>query len=183
MLTRFAGSITQWGEVSKVKKDRSRSKVKDTTTTQGETGNTGRASRGGRAGFDGRGRGRGGSRGGRGSSVAHINGRTKENTDSSVPTAESSPWDTAAPTDDTATWDAVKPVSKPSGDESWSATATGAASSTATASAKVASSIIPDGVKKSWASMFAAPAPAPKKASEPVEKYKIHSPFNVPPPY
>ncbi len=52
--------------------------------------------------------------------------------------------------------------------------ATEPASTSTAAPAKAASSIIPDGVKKSWASMFASPAPvpAPKKTPEPiVEKF------------
>lgn len=134
--------------------------------------NHSRVSRGGRAGFEGgRGRGRGTDRGrggrGRGASVAHTNGsRSKENTDASVPTTESTAWDTAAtneaPSLDTTT--------KPSGEESWASTATTTASTTAAATTKATSSIIPDGVKKSWASMFA-PVPTPKKAPEPAEKY------------
>lgn len=162
------GSISQWGEVSKAKKDKSKSKVKEASATMlGDTSNQGRVARGGRAGADGgRGRGRGTERGrggrGRGTSVAHINGsRSKENTETSVPTTESNAWDA------TATADApTRDTSKASGD-SWGAAAAGAASTTATAAAKATSSIIPDGVKKSWASMF---APAPKKASAPVEK-------------
>ncbi|KUJ07985.1 uncharacterized protein LY89DRAFT_742281 [Mollisia scopiformis] len=187
------GTISQWGEVSKTKKDRSRSKVKDATvSTFGDITNQNRPSRGGRAGFDGGrgGRGRGADRGragrGRGTSTAHVNGsRNKENVDVSTPTAdstayeqtnagdanawetkaaESSEWDnsTAKPAD---TWDSSKPAQ-----ETWGSTGTGAATAAATSAANATSSIIPDGVKKSWASMFAkpAPAPAPKKAPEPV---------------
>lgn len=141
-------------------------------------------SRGGRAGLDG---GRGG-RGGRGtdrgrgrasgrgaSSIAHTNGsRNKEEVDSSVPTTESGAWDTIGTTanTDAPSWDTTtaKPAEEASG--GWGTTAVEAASSTAAAAASVTSSIIPDGVKKSWASMFAKPAPAPApKAPEPVEKY------------
>jgi hypothetical protein len=81
-----------------------------------------------------------------------------------TPATEPSAWDTPAATDAPA-WDA-KPAS--SGEDSWSAPTPVAQA--ATKATKAASSIIPDGVKKSWASMFA-PAPAPKKAPEPVEKY------------
>ncbi|KAH8593388.1 hypothetical protein B0O99DRAFT_515557 [Bisporella sp. PMI_857] len=151
------GSITQWGEVSKVKK----SKAKEPAATiLGDSTNTGKGSRGGRANTDsGRGRGRGIDRGrsgrGRGASVAHTNGSRKENAPAA---AESNAWDTTAPTE-APTWD-----TKPSGgDDSSTAGPTNVA-------AKAASSIIPDGVKKSWASMFAPHPPTPKKAPEPVEK-------------
>ncbi|RDW94489.1 rnapii degradation factor def1 [Coleophoma crateriformis] len=160
------GSISQWGEVSKTKKDRSRSKAtKDTTTTVAETSNGARPSRGGRV-FDGArgGRGRGTDRGrggrGRGASTAQTNGSRKENTEISVPTEEA--WDTVkeeAPQEAPA-WDTA--AAETSGGDGWAATATATA-------AKATSSIIPDGVKKSWASMFA-PVPTPKKAPAPVEK-------------
>jgi hypothetical protein len=154
------GSITQWGEVSKAKKDRSRSKAKDVTVaTFGDSTKENRVPRGGRAGAEsGRGRGRGTERGrggrGRGATTAHTNGSRKENVEPSVPTTESNAWG-SAPTGD----------EQPSTD-SWGTAATDAPS-TAT---KAASSIIPEGVKKSWASMFATPAPAPKKAPAPAEK-------------
>jgi hypothetical protein len=79
-----------------------------------------------------------------------------------VPTVEPTAWG-AAPTEE----------EQPSSD-AWGSTASEAAPSTA---AKVASSIIPDGVKKSWASMFATPAPAPKKPAA-VEKYVQIIPSN-----
>ena len=181
------GTISQWGEVSKTKKDRSRSKVKDTamTTTLGDGSNQGRASRAGRAGFDSSrgGRGRGAERGrggrGRGASVAHTNGSRKENVDVSTPTIDSTTWETAA--GDSSARDSAKPADddavKPS-EDGWGSTAATAAATTAATAAKVTSSIIPDGVKKSWASMFA-PAPVTKKAPEPVaEKYVTHLPGN-----
>lgn len=120
------GSISQWGEVSKVKKDRAKSKVKESTTTSlGESTNQGKGPRGGRGGLDGgRGRGRATERGrggrGRGASVAPVNGsRAKENLDTSVPTTESTAWDTTATTDAPA-WDAPKAT----GEDSWGTTAT-----------------------------------------------------------
>merc|ERR1712093_279784 len=170
------GTITQWGEVSKSKKDRSKSKVKEATTVTsfGDSTNQSRVSRGGRAGFDGArgGRGRATERGGRGGrGRAPTNGVRKENTvETSTPTVESTAWETAPSGE--SSWDAPKATedsydtTKPAQD-SWSSTATGAAAATATTAAKVTSSVIPDGVKKSWASIFA-PAPAPKKAPEPV---------------
>jgi hypothetical protein len=161
-----------------VKKDRSRSKAKDATVTSfGDITNQTRTSRGGRAGFDsgrgGRGRGTDRGRGGkaRGASVAHTNGR-KENSEISTPTPEPTAWDAPATGD---SWDAPKAA-----EESWDTSKPAevgwgeSASSTATATVQAASSIIPVGVKKSWASMFAPPPPAPKKAPEPVvEKYVI----------
>lgn len=157
-----------------MKKDRSKSKVNDPTINS--PGDHSRVSRGGRNGVEGtRGRGRGtdrGGRGGRGRGAAQINGSHKEKVESSVPTSESSAWDTTATKDvsaETPAWE----TAKASGEDSWGSTAAVAATSTAAVAAKVTSSIIPDGVKKSWASMFAAPAPAPKKAPEPVEKYVL----------
>ena len=127
-------------------------KAKEISSTPlGDLSNHTRVARGGRGGLDGsRGRGRGTERGrgGRGRGApSSINGaRAKDNTDNSVPTIESSVWDTPAngdvPTRDTP---------KGSDGDSWSATAAGAVTTTATAAAKVTSSIIPDGVKKSWA--------------------------------
>lgn len=167
------GTITQWGEVSKVKKDRSRSKAKDSvTTTIAESTSGPRVSRNGRGGHEGgRGsRGRGTERGrgsrGRSSTAVHTNGtRTKDTSDLSVPTEDSTTWNTAKKDDASETLD----TSKPSND-TWSAAAADAASTTAAAAASVTSSIIPDGVKKSWASMFKA-APAPKKEPPSAEKY------------
>ncbi len=174
------GTITQWGEVSNTKKDRSKSKVKDaTSTTFGDSANTSRVSRGGRAGFDsGRGgRGRGTDRGrggrGRGASVVHTNGTRKEN-EPSTAAAESTAWEDPVSGDKSA-WDTAKPaednLETPAKPAQESAPTNAAAPTTIAVPAKPTSSIIPDGVKKSWASIFA-PAPAPKKAPEPVaEQY------------
>jgi hypothetical protein len=153
------GSITQWGEVSKTKKDRSRSKAKDATvTTFGDSTKEGRVARGSRTGTEGgRGRSRGAERGrgsrGRGASTAHTNGSRKDNTEPSVPTTESTAWGAASTGEE-----------QPAND-GWGPIATDTS-----ATAKAPSSIIPDGVKKSWASMFATPAPAPKKVAAPAEK-------------
>jgi hypothetical protein len=181
MLTLCIGSITQWGEVSKGKKDRSRSKAKESiTTTLGETATGPRTSRGGRAAHEGGrgGRGRGTERGrggrGRGAATSHTNGaRTKEASELSVPTEESTAWDTTSKSNDgQETVEATKPA------ETLSGAAAEAASTTAAAAAKITSSVIPEGVKKSWASMFKpapapspAPAPAPKKEPSTVQKY------------
>lgn len=159
VLITTAGSITQWGEVSKTKKDRSRSKAKDVTvTTFGDSTKEGRVARSSRTGAEaGRGRSRGADRGrggrGRGASTTHTNGSRKDNVEPSVPTTESTAWGSASIGEEQSAGDA------------WGPTATDTTSTT-----KVASSIIPDGVKKSWASMFTAPAPTPKKVVAPAEK-------------
>lgn len=170
------GSITQWGEVSKGKKDRSRSKAKESiTTTIGETTTGPRTSRGGRTAHEGGrgGRGRGTDRGrggrGRGGTTAHTNGaRAKEASELSIPTEESTAWDTTTKNHD---GQDIPETTKPS--EIGSGVATEAASTTAVAAAKTTSSVIPEGVKKSWASMFKqpAPTPAPKKEPSTVQKY------------
>ncbi|CZS90414.1 hypothetical protein WAI453_004186 [Rhynchosporium graminicola] len=186
------GTITQWGEVSKGKKDRSKTKAKDasTITSFGDSNNQARVSRGGRAGFDASrgGRGRATERGGRGGRVrAPTNGVRKENAvETSTPTLESTAWDTApagesswdTPNANEDSSDATKPAQ-----ESWGSAATGAAVATVSAAAQVTSSVIPDGVKKSWASIFA-PAPTPKKAPEPVaekpaEPIKVEEPVEA----
>jgi hypothetical protein len=176
MLTTRLGTITQWGEVSKNKKDRSRSKAKDTiTTTLGESPNGPRASRGGRSAHEGgrgaRGRGNERGRGGRsrGGSVNHTNGgRTKEASELSIPTEESPAWD-AKPKDH----DVLESMEATKESDSWGATEAEAATTTAATAAKITSSVIPDGVKKSWASMFKPTlAPAPKKEPSPVQKYQ-----------
>ncbi|PBP24652.1 hypothetical protein BUE80_DR004513 [Diplocarpon rosae] len=189
------GTITQWGEVSKNKKDRSKSKVKEaaTTTSFGDPASQSRVSRGGRAGFDsGRGgRGRATERGGRGGRVrAPTNGVRNENTaETSTPTVESTAWDTAPAGE--SSWETPK-ATEESGEtakpvqESWGSAAAGAATATAAVAAKATSSVIPDGVKKSWASIFA-PAPTPKKAPEPViekpaEHVKVEEPAEAPVP-
>jgi hypothetical protein len=169
------GSITQWGEVSKGKKDRSRSKAKEsTTTTLGESTTGPRTSRGGRAAHEGGrgGRGRGTDRGrggrGRGGATVHTNGtRAKEASELSVPTEESTAWDTTPKTHEGQdTPETTKPA------ETWSGASAEAASTTAAAAAKITSSVIQEGVKKSWASMFKPTPPvAPKKEPSIVQKY------------
>ncbi|KAK3939482.1 hypothetical protein QBC46DRAFT_409131 [Diplogelasinospora grovesii] len=112
-VTRIAeGSIPQWGEVSKSKKGGSKTKAKnDTFTTTTADSAPARNPRGGRGGSEGAragGRGRATERGGRGGSrgkSAHgaTNGapRSKEASQLSVPTEESSEWDTTKPADET----------------------------------------------------------------------------------
>ncbi|KAG9242614.1 hypothetical protein BJ878DRAFT_160102 [Calycina marina] len=160
------GSITQWGEVSKVKKTKTKDAI---VSTFGDASNTSKFSRGGRGGAEagrgGRGRGAERSRGGRGrgASVANTNGAHKEN---DGPGTESAAWDTTIPAATTAVEPGAWDTKQPSSDEAcWDKPTTQEQSNVT----KVATSIIPEGVKKSWASMFA-PAPIPKKAPAPAEK-------------
>ena len=100
----------------------------------------------------------------------HTNGtRTKDVSDLSVPTDESLAWDTTSKDNEVSeSVDNAKPA------ETWGATVTDAASTAAAAAAKITSSVIPDGAKKSWASMFKpapVPTPTPKKEPSPTQKY------------
>ncbi|EHK99225.1 putative CUE domain-containing protein [Glarea lozoyensis 74030] len=178
------GTIAQWGEVSKGKKDRSRSKAKDISATPfSDSTNQSRPSRGGRAGFDsgrgGRGRGTDRGRGGkaRGASVAHTNGSRKENEPTSA-----APDTTALDTEKTAeeTSKPTESTTNATEEPSWASSVP----EPVAAAASAASSVIPAGIKKSWASMFAAPAPTPKKAPEnierPAESVKQEKPAELP---
>ncbi|KAI9759806.1 MAG: hypothetical protein M4579_002105 [Chaenotheca gracillima] len=166
----------RWGEVKKKTKDRARSKVKDTApagATESTASAGGRGARGPRAGGEGgrggrsRGadRGRGVGRGGRGGSVAPTNGSraAKESTEPvvdgakvTVPTEESTAWETTASKPDAET------------NPSW-ADSTAAAAPPAPVSSTPKSTVIAGDTKKSWASMFAKPPPAPvvKKPPQP----------------
>lgn len=170
-----SGSITQWGEVSNAKKDRSKSKAKEPlgATTNDATNQT-RGPRAARAGFDGgRGRGRGTDRGrgrgGRTASSAHTNGARTDDTSVLPSTTESdawggattSGWDAPSTKTDAPAWEAQKENES----TSWDTSKEQEPHSVVETAAKAASSIIPEGVKKSWASMFA-PAPAVKKEKE-----------------
>ncbi|KAK5653937.1 hypothetical protein OQA88_7862 [Cercophora sp. LCS_1] len=157
------GSISQWGEVSKPKKERAKPKGKSdtfTTTTADFASNGPRPGRGGRTGTEGGrgGRGRATERGGRGggrvkSSASATNGvRHKDSSELSVPTEESPAWgDSFKPSDEPA----VPEVAEPE----------------APAASKPAPS--PDNAPKTWASMLrqvTAPKPAPKLKEAPVPK-------------
>ncbi|KAL2173415.1 uncharacterized protein P884DRAFT_303483 [Thermothelomyces heterothallicus CBS 202.75] len=179
-VTRIAeGTISQWGEVSKPKKDRARLKAKaDTSTnTTGDSAPTGgtRNARGGRGADSGRGRGRTTERGGRGgargkSTHGTANGtRSKENEPLSVPTEEASEWNTKPAEESAASGE------PPAVDSAPATTAPAPSTTTTTAAAKPAT--IPEGTKTTWASMLrqsTAPKPAPRpkeappKAPEPV---------------
>ncbi|KAK4619535.1 hypothetical protein CLAFUW4_11307 [Fulvia fulva] len=171
------GSVSQFAEVKKPK-DRARSKAKEEPSTAGAADKVGFAARGGRGrgGFDstrgsrGRGadRGRGGFRGARGGH-ATTNGTIKEAGSESVPTAESTAWNTEATTAegtwDTPAADAPKDITD-AGAGAWGAASTTETAAPAPAAAPEAakSTAAPaSGAKKSWASMFAAPKPVSQK--------------------
>ncbi|KAK5137481.1 hypothetical protein LTR08_008459 [Meristemomyces frigidus] len=179
------GSVSQFAEVKKPK-DRARSKVKEDPAMAGAIDKLGARGGRGRGGFDGTrgGRGRGGERGrgaprgGRGGH-ATTNGTPTDVPATSVPTAESSAWDN--PTSTSSTWDSATPAvaveggwdttapdaGKEANEEpaqsSWGNVVTSEATPAA-ASEGMKSSLIPEGgSKKSWASMFSQPPPAPPK--------------------
>lgn len=147
------GNVSQFAEVKK-SKDRSRSKVKETLTPGTEaTGSSSRGTRG-RGGHDslrgGRGRterGRGGFRGSRGGAHAPTNG-TRATGPTSVPTFESSAWDTPAPAENVENNHAA----------AWDQPAT---TQTVEVEAPKSNASPQSGAKKTWASMFAKPKPTP----------------------
>ncbi|KAI6910772.1 hypothetical protein KC327_g13243 [Hortaea werneckii] len=167
------GNVSQFAEVKKPK-DRARSKAKEEPATGSAIEKPAARGGRGRGGFDstrgGRGRasdrGRGGLRGGRGGH-ATTNGPQKDVVPASIPTNESAAWDTTtttaadlAPSKNT-TADAAKEPGQEAGQSSWGNVVT-SESTPATASEGMKSSLIPDGgPKKSWASMFSQPKPAP----------------------
>ena len=182
------GNVSQFAEVKKPK-DRARSKATDGFSTAGAAdkpafatrGGRGRggieSSRGGRGGRGGSDRGRGSFRGGRGGH-ATTNGAPKEVTTSSIPTTESSAWDTPAISNETATsaWDnspAEASKETDAGTNAWGNVAPVEAAPAASepmpvkeiAERAVAPPAVTSdsgsGAKKSWASMFAQPKPAP----------------------
>ncbi|KAL2019275.1 hypothetical protein VTK56DRAFT_9819 [Thermocarpiscus australiensis] len=164
-VTRIAeGTISQWGEVSKPKKERTRPKGKNDafTTTTADSASAGGARntpRGGRGSDGPRGRGRATDRGGRGGSrgksiPATSNGTgTKEDQPLSVPTEEASEWNT-----------------KTSGESSGrvESTVTETAPATTTITPSTAPSTIPEGTKTTWASMLRQ-STAPKTTPKPKE--------------
>ncbi|KAK0897674.1 RNAPII degradation factor [Friedmanniomyces endolithicus] len=168
------GSVSQFAEVKKPK-DRARSKVKEESAMAGANdrssarGGRGRGSFEGARGGRGRAtdRGRGGFRGGRGGH-ATTNGTPKDGA-ASIATTESTAWDTPATVDASTNggWDSVGADSGtevPTAQGSWdNVSATEAPPATAPESTM--SSLIPDGVKKSWASMFSQPKPTPAAPS------------------
>ncbi|KAM0721253.1 hypothetical protein Q7P37_003541 [Cladosporium fusiforme] len=176
------GNVSQFAEVKKPK-DRARSKATDGFSTAGASDKPAFAARGGRGrgGIEGsRGRGgrgsdraRGGFRGGRGGHAA-TNGAPKETNTASVPTAESSAWDTPATEPTTNAWNNTPAeAQKDTPSNAWSnvASTEAAPAAPAATSEPTPAAVAPDATKssataeapakKSWASMFAQPKPAP----------------------
>ncbi|KAI1004219.1 hypothetical protein K3495_g3990 [Podosphaera aphanis] len=168
------GTISQWGEVSNAKKDRSRPKASEAAveavvspdiTTQPKASRGGRGGRG--RGLDrGRGidRGRGGR--GRGGLASHTSGSAGKRSD--IPnsptdwTAKKSP----APTE-TSSWESKPRTDKLNGLK----TTENRMGNTAL---NVSTTLLPEGGQKSWATLFA--PQAPKKIAEPVvERPAEHS--------
>ena len=165
------GNVSQFSEVPKKTKDRSRSKVKEPTKDTAEIAPSQTRGGRGRGGFEGtrgaRGRGRGGFRGGRGTTSSANNGVRPAAAASSVPNTETPSRDPVLITDSANdSWD------QPVGFNKWDAGDYHASSDPAAAAAAAEgqkSTLIPEGgAKKSWASMFAAPklaAPPSKPAA------------------
>ncbi|KAK1836547.1 hypothetical protein QBC39DRAFT_248139 [Podospora conica] len=167
-VTRIAeGTIAQWGEVSKPKKERVRAKATISPDAPGL-----RPARGGRPIDSGRGRGRATERGGRGGArgkpVAATNGtRTKETSQLSVPTEEAHDWgnNNTTTTDD---WDTPAPAPVEEAPKAAPA---------------------PANAPKTWASMLrqvtapkAAPKPKEAPAAEPAEPTSESLPIAEPEP-
>ncbi|KAI9688633.1 MAG: hypothetical protein M1822_000990 [Bathelium mastoideum] len=157
------GNMSQFSEVPKKTKDRSRSKVKEPAKDAAETGTLSARSGRGRGGFEStrgaRGRGRGGARGGRGTATSGNNG-ARQQVAASAPSTQTQSWDT------TASADAVDNYGDPStalnkGDVSGEHQASLEASAATTTEAQKSTLVPGGGAKKSWASMFATPKPAP----------------------
>ncbi|KAJ9649529.1 RNAPII degradation factor [Coniosporium apollinis] len=166
------GNVSQFSEVPKKTKDRSRSKVKEGFTAGADTATASSRPARGRGGPDSargaRGRperGRGGFRGGRGGTQTAANGARPTSGPTSVPTTDSTAWETSAPTEgkENDAWDtsAAANTGEAAPEAQWGSTAASTATP-ATASEGQKSSLISEGgAKKTWASMFAKPKPAP----------------------
>lgn len=172
------GHVSQFADVQKKTKDRARSKAKDSSAIPGAESNISARAGRGRGGFEstrgGRGRGgdrgRGGFRGARGGHSS-TDGIAKETAPVSIPTAESSAWDTTpAQTESTSSaWDTTAPAAAETASEEksneqggWGSAIT---STLAAVNESAKSALIPEGgAKKTWASMFAQPKPAPVPA-------------------
>ncbi|KAJ5167985.1 uncharacterized protein N7482_003579 [Penicillium canariense] len=175
------GNVSQWGEVKKKTTDRTRPKAKEVQSTSTETTAASIRAGRGRGGFESRGRARGDrGRAGRG-------GRAGAQTTNGSRTA-TIPAEATATTTTTTTTPAAEIVATQVGEEVDSEPAVAASEST-----EPKTSVIPEGTKKGWASLFAkpppapqkkpptaAPAPAPEKAAEPVVEEKAPEPVPVP---
>ncbi|KAJ6071884.1 hypothetical protein N7499_009898 [Penicillium canescens] len=181
------GNVSQWGKVEKKTADRTRPKPKEAQNPPTETnaassratrGRGGLETRGGRVRAD---RGRGG-RGGRAGAGAATNGTRP--VASAVETSAPAP---ASAT--TSAWDTPKT-------EENNAEASSGGAWGSTESPETQSSVIPEGTKKGWASLFAkpappppqkkpqpaAPAPASEQPAEPVAEPSVPAPAPAPEP-
>ncbi|PWY92374.1 hypothetical protein BO70DRAFT_8299 [Aspergillus heteromorphus CBS 117.55] len=152
------GNVAQWGEVKKKTTDRTRPKAKELQTTPAETVIPSVRGGRGRGGFESRGRARGDrGRGGRGGRAgAHTNGTRIEKP--AVAATAPAAGETAAPA--TAVSEAAT-TEQTVDAEPATAEPTDASNDSTKEVSK--SSVIPEGTKKGWASLFAKPAPPPQK--------------------
>ncbi|KAJ6105776.1 hypothetical protein N7512_009293 [Penicillium capsulatum] len=143
------GNVSQWGEVKKKTADRTRPKPNEAQSTPSEPAAVPARATRGRGGLDTRGRARGDrGRGGRGGRAgAHTNGAR-----SAAGVAEPmGPATTSEPVNTAVAWGTQNEP---------------AAAETAE-SAESKTSVIPEGTKKGWASLFASPAPPPPQKKAP----------------
>ncbi|KAJ5487191.1 Ubiquitin system component Cue [Penicillium desertorum] len=145
------GNVSQWGEVKKKTTDRTRPKPKEAPSASTETTTPSTRGTRGRGGIEGRGRvradrGRGG-RGGRAGAATNGTRAVSTAVETSAPTAM------PATTSEWATPKAEETVADSTADGEWEST-------------EPKSSVIPEGTKKGWASLFAKP-PAPPVQKKP----------------
>ncbi|KAI9709766.1 MAG: hypothetical protein M1820_003169 [Bogoriella megaspora] len=160
------GNVSQFSEVPKKTKDRSRSKVKEPSKDSSENTNpSGRGGRG-RGGFEStrgtRGRGRGGARGGRGGASA-TNGPRNTTSNTPATTGDTGAWDTTPgyQTGDSS-WDQPSKADTDGDNQGQWGSVVASETTPATASEGQKSSLIPEELKKnSWARLFATPKPVP----------------------
>ncbi|KAJ6187687.1 Ubiquitin system component Cue [Penicillium mononematosum] len=144
------GNVSQWGEVKKKTADRTRPKPKETPSASTETTTPSTRGTRGRGGIEGRGRVRADrGRGGRGGRAGAATNGTRASTavETSAPTA------IPATTSEWATPKAEETVGDSTAEGEWEST-------------EPKSSVIPEGTKKGWASLFAKP-PAPPVQKKP----------------
>ncbi|KAA8646282.1 hypothetical protein EYZ11_000617 [Aspergillus tanneri] len=166
------GNVSQWGEVKKKTTDRSRPKPKEVQSTPTETTPVSVRGGRGRGGFEGRGRARGDrGRGGRGGRAgAHTNGsRSEKPAVTTFSTTEMT---------STAVTESLK-IEKTADSE-----LTAVESIDASKEDTAKTSVIPEGTKKGWASLFAKPTPPPTAttAATPQKKPAASAPAPAPAP-
>ncbi|CAG8170177.1 unnamed protein product, partial [Penicillium nalgiovense] len=145
------GNVSQWGEVKKKTTDRTRPKPKEAPSASTETTTPSARGTRGRGGIEGRGRvradrGRGG-RGGRAGAATNGTRAVSTAVETSAPTA------VPATTSEWAAPKAEETVGNSTAEGEWEST-------------EPKSSVIPEGTKKGWASLFAKP-PAPPVQKKP----------------